>query len=211
MNQIERQMRRQRPKNRIWHNVVRSWIILGTVTFLVGTAAGVALSGQTQATEAPVVVAQNNFQNPEFVVMRTVPLSVELQKHVFNVSREYGLDWSLVMAVIQQESRYDVYAQSAGGDFGLMQINEINHPELSIRLGIHDFLDPKENVRAGCYMLRDLFEKYGDAHKVLMAYHMGESGAAACWEQGITESQYSRSVLRIQEELLALQQRREPV
>ena len=171
--------------------------VLMAAVFLVGIGVGIGLSGHS--------TAQNNFQDLGFVAMRTVPMDVNLQKHVYETARQYGLDWTLLMAVIQQESQFDIYAKSDAGDFGLMQINRINHPTLSVTLGIHDFMDPYDNVRAGAYMLRDLFDKYGDVNKVLMAYHMGESGAASLWEQGIYETGYSRSVLRIRQELLANQ------
>ena len=203
MNQISRQTRQhRRPKKNLWRRIVTSWVVIGAVALAVGIGAGMTIAGGHSETlvayGAPV-----GYQSETFVAMRTVPMDVNLQKQVYETAKEYGLDWTLLMAVIQQESQFDIHAKSDGGDFGLMQINRINHPALSVTLGIHDFLDPKDNVRAGAYMLRDLFDKYGDTNKVLMAYQMGETGAAACWAQGITESQYSRAVLRIQRELIS--------
>lgn len=203
MNQIARQTRQhRRPKKNLWRRIVTSWAVVGAVALAVGIGAGMTIAGGHSETlvayGAPV-----GYRSETFVAMRTVPMDVNLQKQVYETAKEYGLDWTLLMAVIQQESQFDIHAKSDGGDFGLMQINRINHPALSVTLGIHDFLDPRDNVRAGAYMLRDLFDKYGDTNKVLMAYQMGETGAAACWAQGITESQYSRAVLRIQRELIS--------
>lgn len=167
--------------------------VLVTLAFLAGIGAGIALSGHGNATEG--------FQTTEFVAMKTVPMDVELQKHVYQVAEEYGIDWTLLMAVIQKESRFDPYAVSATGDYGLMQINHINHGWLSVEVGTNDFLDPRENVRAGAYMLSQLLSRYQDVHMALMAYNMGEGGASDWWNQGVYTSAYSREVVAIQREL----------
>ena len=168
--------------------------LLMAVAFLVGIGAGVALSGHGNATP-------EGFRATEFVAMKTVPMDAELQKHVYQVAEEYGLDWTLLMAIIQKESRFDPYAKSDSGDYGLMQINHINHGWLSVETGVHDFLDPRENVRAGAYMLSQLMSRYQDPQMALMAYNMGESGASWYWNQGIYTSAYSREVINIQHEL----------
>ena len=92
---------------------------------------------------------------------------------------------------------------SATNDYGLMQINEVNHQYLKEQLEIADFLNPYDNIRAGMFILRKLFEKYETPAKVLMAYNMGEGGASYLWRQGIFEINYSKSVLQIQQEMNA--------
>ncbi|MDR2775954.1 MAG: AAA family ATPase, partial [Tannerella sp.] len=62
-------------------------------------------------------------------------------------------------------------------------------------IGVDDFLDPTQNIRAGLYILRGLFEKYDDPAKVLMAYNLGESGAKRLWEQGVFETSYTKNIL----------------
>ena len=104
------------------------------------------------------------------------------------------------MAMIQHESNFDPSAISRTDDYGLMQINIRNHEWLTDMLGLTDFLDPYENMRCGCFILRNLFEKYQDTDMVLMAYNMGEHGAARLWEEGIYETNYTHSVLTIQEQ-----------
>ena len=92
---------------------------------------------------------------------------------------------------------------SATDDYGLMQINVQNHTYLKEKLGISDFLNPYDNIRAGMFTLRNLFEKYETPEKVLMAYNMGETGASRLWEQGIFEINYSKSILQIQQKMNA--------
>lgn len=128
-----------------------------------------------------------------------VPLDEELQEYIYCLSYGYGIDFTLVMAIIEQESSFRTGVVSETNDYGLMQINEINHEWLSEQLGITDYLDPEQNVRAGLFILRKLYEKYNSDEKVLMAYNMGEGGAARLWKNGIYETQYTKGVLIKQE------------
>ena len=91
---------------------------------------------------------------------------------------------------------------SGTGDYGIMQINTVNHEWLREELGITDFLDAEQSIDAGTEMLARLSEKYSDPHKVLMAYNMGEGGAAKLWAQGITSSEYSRDIMARRAEIL---------
>ncbi len=128
-----------------------------------------------------------------------VPLDTDIQEFVYCLSYGYNIDWTLVMAIIECESGFRSYVVSTSDDYGLMQINKINHQWLSDALGVTDFLDAKQNIRSGLFILRKLFEKYGDnTHKVLMAYNMGEYGASKLWEQEIFSTAYSEKVSSIQ-------------
>lgn len=124
-----------------------------------------------------------------------VPMDEEMQKFIYCLSHGYNIDFSFVMALISHESNFTSNASSDTGDHGLMQINEINHEWLSKELGVTDFNDPCQNARCGMFILRKLFEKYEDPTKVLMAYNMGETGASRLWEQGVFETNYSRTIM----------------
>jgi hypothetical protein len=123
-------------------------------------------------------------------------LSEEVQEFTFYLCEGYYIDFPFAMAVMFCESSFRADIVSGTNDSGLMQINVKNHKWLSERLGLDDIIDPYQNIRAGLYILRGLFEKYDDPAKVLMAYNMGEYGASVLWEQGITETTYSRKVLQ---------------
>lgn len=129
-----------------------------------------------------------------------VPMERDLQEFVFYLSTAYRIDYSLAMAIIEQESGFEKYAISETGDYGLMQINESNFADLTSHFGIDNFLEPYSNVRAGMWMLSQLFRKYQTPEKVLMAYNMGEHGAMTLWERGIFETAYTRAVLKKQAE-----------
>lgn len=128
-------------------------------------------------------------------------LGIEEQEFVYYLCENYNLDYYFVMALMYVESGYNPNIISTTNDYGLMQINACNHAWLSEELGITDFLDPYENMKAGCFVLRLLFEKYQDPTMVAMAYNMGEDGAQRLWNNGVYSSAYSRKIMTRQDEI----------
>lgn len=124
----------------------------------------------------------------------------EQQEFVFYLCSGYNLDFTLVMALIQHESNFNPDIVSSTNDYGYMQINLVNHQWLTETLGINDYLDPYQNIRAGVFIIRKLFERYQDTDMVLMAYNMGEAGASRLWEKGVFSTDYTESILTIQEQ-----------
>lgn len=125
-----------------------------------------------------------------------LPIGKDLQEFIYMMCKDYNIDFALVLGLIETESGFRADIISASNDYGLMQINRINHENLSNILGIEDFNDPYDNVRAGMFILYKLFEKYGDTNKVLMAYNMGESGAQKLWLNGVFDTNYTQKVIR---------------
>lgn len=209
-------------KASIGKRVLISWVVVAIIFSLVGFGIGAICSGNDSPeqsepeTQKEVLIfgqpdgrifegeMPGEWVNGEqkFVPLN-VPMDEDLQEFIFYLSQAYEMDFTFVMALIQQESGYTPDVISKTNDYGLMQINEINHPYLQEQLGITDFTEPYGNIRAGMFILRKLFEKYETPEKVLMAYNMGETGASRLWEQGIFEINYSKSVLQIQQELNA--------
>lgn len=133
-----------------------------------------------------------------------IPLNCKMdegtQKFIFYLCKGYDIDWTLVMAMIQKESSFRPLVVSKTGDYGLMQINKCNHEWLSDVLGVTDYLDSEQNVRAGVFVLRKLFEEYTEPNLVLMAYNMGSNGAEMLWNKGIYTTPYVDKILEYQAE-----------
>lgn len=128
-------------------------------------------------------------------------LDEETQEFTYYLCKGYDIDWVLVMALMQKESSFDAEAISPTNDYGLMQINKANHQWLSDTLGITDFLDKEQNIRAGVFVLRKLFEQYGDeTDLVLMAYNMGCNGAETLWNKGIYTTPYVDDIRNYQQQ-----------
>jgi len=103
-----------------------------------------------------------------------VPLSEQLQDHIFAECEKKGISPALVLAVIGQESQYDASAVGDGGNsVGLMQVQERWHRERMERLGCTDLQDPYQNITVGVDLLAELYNMNPDIYWVLMAYNGG--------------------------------------
>jgi soluble lytic murein transglycosylase-like protein len=89
-----------------------------------------------------------------------------------SVSRTHGVDVALVHAVISAESGYNAAALSRAGARGLMQLM----PDTARRYGVHNVMDPTENIVAGVKYLRDLISMFnGNLELAVAAYNAGEN------------------------------------
>lgn len=213
-------------KRKIGKRMIISWVIVAIVSSMISGGVGYGIKAHITATdkgkdnhgtvervsdEFTVYGAYDNTFKDELSLdwkhgdldfqPLSVPMDEEQQEFVFYLCDGYNLEFSLVMAVIEHESYYQADVISKTNDYGLMQINKVNHEQLTEILGLTDFLDPYQNIRAGCFTLRKLFEKYQDADMVLMAYNMGENGANRLWENGVFSTSYTESVRQVQRKL----------
>lgn len=124
-----------------------------------------------------------------------IPLSEELINYIWEMSKKYSIEYELILAVIAIESNFDIDAKSKTSDYGLMQINKVNHGWLKEQYGFTDFSDPYQNIEAGCIILKDCIDHMADYHQALMGYNMGQTRAKNLIKQGTYSSKYSRKVM----------------
>ena len=127
------------------------------------------------------------------------PLTHDLQDYIRELCEKNEIPMSLVIAMIEVESSFRTNAVSSTSDYGLMQINKINHEWLSEKYGITDFLDPYQNVLCGITMLSQHYNRFQDMDKSLMAYNLGATGAKRMWDKGIYETSYTRKIKTVME------------
>jgi soluble lytic murein transglycosylase-like protein len=132
----------------------------------------------------------------ETVAYYDVPLSHTLQRYIYEVCADENVPTSLVIAMIDQESKFDPEAVSETGDYGLMQINKINHSFLEEEFHITDITDPYQNVYAGIKIIGSYLHKYeNDYTTALLSYNLGEYGAKKLKKNGVDSTSYTESVL----------------
>jgi hypothetical protein len=85
-------------------------------------------------------------------------------------SRRFGLEPSLVKAVIKAESDFDHEAVSDKGAQGLMQLM----PATAADMEVKDAFDPEENIAGGARYLSQLMERFGNNTELaIAAYNAG--------------------------------------
>lgn len=128
-------------------------------------------------------------------------IKTEYQEYVSQITEDYDLDESLILAMIESESSGRTKVESNVGCVGLMQIYPKYHQERMQRLGVTDLKDAYSNILVGCDFVAELYEKYGDYYAVLMAYNEGEYGGAIKRAKEGKYSRYSKKIMARAEEL----------
>lgn len=135
-----------------------------------------------------------------------VPLSEELQLHIFAECEKYNISPALVIAIIERESTYDPSRVGDNGkSLGIMQIQPQWHNHRVEELGIvnFDWFNPYHNISVGCHYLAELYAKYGDdVYTVLMGYNGSPKYVRDMLSQGLV-SDYALEVSARAEELEA--------
>lgn len=124
-----------------------------------------------------------------------IPLLDELQEYTIELCEQYNLNPVLVFAIMGVESEYHPNLISNTDDYGLMQINKVNHGWLADELGINDILNPRQNIKAGVHILSGIAEDYDTPQEILMVYNCGEGGAQNRWAKGIYSTYHVEKVL----------------
>ena len=121
---------------------------------LIGTVISVYAANQrVNAEESEIVKMQPITGTPVVKVVEVietdkpeyfdVPLSHDIQDHIFATCEEYGIAPALVVAMIAQESSFRVdEVGDDGSSTGLLQVQQKWHQERMDRLGCDNLLDP---------------------------------------------------------------------
>lgn len=152
--------------------------------------------------EAAKVIFETSEPEPvEAIEYYNVPLSEDLQNHIFALCEESGLDPAIVIAMIKTESNFKSDALGDGGNSkGLMQIQQRFHQARMDDLGCPDLLDPYQNVTVGIDLLGELYEEGRGLEWALMVYNGGPAHANRNARLG-TVSTYVTKVMETSESL----------
>ncbi|MGN1090795.1 MAG: lytic transglycosylase domain-containing protein [Huintestinicola sp.] len=133
---------------------------------------------------AAVLITITVFMLPDF--SRNCIYPQHYSGYVEIYSRKYGVDPTLVYAVIKTESNFDPNVESDVGARGLMQLMDDAFEWVSYRMKDDRDLDydcmfePEYNIEYGTYLLKLLLDEYGDKRTALAAYHSGR-GQVNSW------------------------------
>ena len=150
------------------------------------------LTAREISAKKPAVVTVGRFQGGQ--APNIIPEEAVLEGTIRTFDRE------LTARIME---RIQAIAENTAVAFrGSAQVEEIasapplvNDPALMEQVGATDLWVPRDNFRTGLAYLAQQMERTDTVHKALMAYNMGPSGAAAVWERGIYESEYSQKIM----------------
>lgn len=118
-----------------------------------------------------------------------VPLSYEEQDFLQTACEEFGVDYHLMLALIDQETNFRNLTGDGGDSYGYTQIQPRWWSGLMEEIGAEDLMDPYDNFRTSCAILSQLTEQYGNVRDALSAYNTGSPG----------ETEYATSILEAAE------------
>lgn len=120
--------------------------------------------------EEPEVIA---IEMPE--IRPGVPLPADEQEELWQACREFGIQESLALGVIQKETNFQNITGDHGRSQGYMQIQRKWWKGLMAEIGTQDLMQPEDNFRTGCAILAQLLEKTnGDVPAALTMYNAGK-------------------------------------
>ena len=151
---------------------------------------------ETRALETQKIeVTEAETEPVESITYFNVPLSEDLQDHIFAECEKHNLDPAIVISVIKRETDFrDQLVGDGGLAFGLMQIHPRWHQDRMDRLGCTDLFNPYQNVTVGIDYLAEMYKLGGTIEFALMGFNGGPDYAAEKTAKGEL-SDYAKYVL----------------
>jgi soluble lytic murein transglycosylase len=126
-------------------------------------------------------------KSPEERAIEYIEKYTEIIDHA---SDTFGVEPSLIKAVIKAESGFNHKAVSHKGAQGLMQLM----PATAELLRVNDPFDPTENIFGGTKYLRKMLDRFGQMELAVAAYNAGPEAVASY--NGIPPYQETRTFVR---------------
>ena len=145
----------------------------------VETAAVMPVPAAEEPQERQLVLCEDTYLRED------IPLDYATQMLLYGACLEFEIDYSLALAVVEQETNFRNVTGDDGASVGFMQIQERWWSGLMEEIGARDLTDPEDNFRTGCAIIRKLMDKHGSVEDALTAYNRGKPG----------QSKYSRDVM----------------
>ena len=160
------------------------WVIL--VVILIG---GVCLlaSCQSPKTDENVEIIPYVPEEKDYIL--DIPLSSELQEKLYDASAEFGVDYYIMVALIEKESEFENVVSDNGESYGYCQIQPKWWYGLMVEIDATDLTKAKDNFRVACAIIARLTEKHQSIEGALVEYNSGSyKGSSTPYSREIMEN-----------------------
>lgn len=125
-----------------------------------------------------------------------------VQVYLYCLCKRDGLDYPMVLAMIEVESGYRYDVAASGGGIGYLQVVYSAHADRIPGAGEEVLTNPYTNIRVALEYLKELSDRFDTREKVLTAYSYGVTGAYRnFWNAGKDTSPYADHVLEVRERI----------
>lgn len=102
-----------------------------------------------------------------------VPLTYQEQRELRSAAEEFGIDYSLMLGLIEKETEFRNIPGDGGEAYGYCQVWLRWWKGKMQDIGATDLNIPKDNFRTACAIMRELTDRYGSYAGALTAYNKG--------------------------------------
>lgn len=153
--------------------VVIGWmVVMAVLTVLCFSIGDYLVSGQaSDIADETVVTIADVPQEKDYIL--DIPLSCELQEELHNACVEFGVDYYIMVALIERETNFRNVQGDNGRSYGYCQIQPRWWYGLMCEIGATDLNVPKDNFRTACAIMSGLTKTYNSTEGALVAYNRG--------------------------------------
>ena len=158
--------RRRNIKPRFW--VIVAVVVIGCISLLVSglKQEETAIAKAYTADVVEVVPEEKDY-------ILDIPLSCELQEELHDACEEFGVDYYIMVALVDRETKFKNVMGDGGNSYGYCQIQPKWWYGLMCEIGATDLNVPKDNFRTACAIMAQLTQRYNSTEGALVAYNTG--------------------------------------
>lgn len=105
-----------------------------------------------------------------------IPLTYLEQDFLHTAADEFGVDYFVMVALIERETNFRNIPGDGGSSTGYCQIQKRWWSDLMEEIGADDLTNPYDNFRTAAAILAQHLERYGTMRDALTAYNSGSPG-----------------------------------